>query len=64
VAIRLYHLASEFNVRGSELLATLRARGLEFPSVMTILDDEAAERARQVAEGKVEIRKPAPGKAT
>ena len=61
MAIRLYHLAHDLKMGGSQLLAVLRERGLEMPSVMTVLDDAQRERARSVAMGEVEIRRPEPG---
>ena len=62
MSIRLYHLAHELRMGGSELLDVLKNRGLEFQSVMTVLDGEKAEKARQVATGQVEIKRPEPGK--
>jgi translation initiation factor IF-2 len=62
VAIRLYHLATELRMSGSELWSLLRQRGLELPSVMTILDDAASQKARAVASGEVKIQRPEPGK--
>ena len=53
MAIRLYHLALEMRVQSSELMKTLRGRGVQIPSVMTILDDEKAAQARRVATGDV-----------
>jgi translation initiation factor IF-2 len=63
VAIRLYHLATELRMSGSELWALLRQRGLDLPSIMTILDDAAAQKARAVASGEVKITRPVPGEA-
>ncbi len=63
MAIRLYHLASELDMRSSELLSLLGKRGMRVNSVMTILDKEQSERARQVAAGKVELARPKPGEA-
>ncbi|MHC5051817.1 MAG: hypothetical protein ACYTGK_14545, partial [Planctomycetota bacterium] len=62
MAIRLYHLATELRMSGSELWSLLRQRGLELPSVMTILDDAASQKARAVASGEVKIQRPEPGK--
>ena len=65
MAIRLYHLATELNVSSSELLMTLRARGLEYPSVMKILDtEEEIQRARKVARGEMQISRAKPGEPT
>jgi len=64
LAIRLYHLAKELDMRGSELLKLLRDRGLEFPSVMAVLEADQTERARRVAIGEVKIERPQPGKPT
>ena len=61
MAIRVYHLASELEMRSSELLDLLGKRGMRLNSVMTILDQEQSEKARQVAAGKVEINRPKPG---
>jgi len=64
MAIRLYHLASELDVASSELLSLLGKRGMQVPSVMSVLDDTDADKARQVATGRLEIEeKPAPGTA-
>ena len=62
MAIRLYHLANELNLDGSELLSLLKQRGLEFNSVMTVLDETKTTKARQVATGEVEIKKPEKGR--
>jgi translation initiation factor IF-2 len=64
LAIRLYHLARDLDMAGSDLLRLLRDRGLEMSSVMAVLDDELAEKARGVALGDVRIERPAPGRAT
>ena len=48
---------------GSELWTLLRQRGLDLPSIMTILDDAAAQKARAVASGEVKITRPVPGEA-
>ena len=52
MAIRLYHLALEMRVQSSDLMKTLRGRGVQIPSVMTVLDDEKAAQARRVASGE------------
>ncbi|MHC4550819.1 MAG: translation initiation factor IF-2 [Planctomycetota bacterium] len=64
MSIRLYHLAAEMNMAAGELWKLLYKRGLELPSVMTVLDGEATERARRVASGEVQIQRPEPGQAT
>ncbi|MHC4960234.1 MAG: translation initiation factor IF-2 N-terminal domain-containing protein, partial [Planctomycetota bacterium] len=43
------------SVRSSELLQKLRERGLSFNSVMTVMDDETAEKARRVARGDAAV---------
>ncbi|MHC4493049.1 MAG: hypothetical protein ACYTDU_15660, partial [Planctomycetota bacterium] len=63
MAIRLYHLATELRMSGSDLWTLLRQRGLDLPSIMTILDAAAAQKARAVASGEVKIKRPEPGKA-
>ncbi|MFB3065606.1 MAG: translation initiation factor IF-2 [Planctomycetota bacterium] len=64
MAIRLYHLAYELRTQPSNLVQLLKERGLEIPSVLDIMDDETAERARRVATGQETIEATAPGKAT
>jgi len=59
LAIRLYHLAGELNLRGSELLERLKSRGLDLGSVMAVLDEEATQKARRVALGEEQIARPA-----
>ena len=63
--IRLYHLARELSVLSSELLRDLSERGLEYPSVMTLLDEQQQETARRVAAGEIQLdAKPGLGEAT
>ena len=65
MAIRFYHLALELDMLSGNLLRDLSERGLEFPSVMTLLDDKQVETARRVAAGEVRFDvKPGPGEAT
>jgi translation initiation factor IF-2 len=64
LAIRLYHLARELELRGSELVKLLKDRGLDFPSVMSVLDAAQTEKARRVAVGEFRIERPQPGKPT
>jgi len=52
VSIRLYHLAHEMNMHGSDLLQALRERGLPYTSLMKVLGDEEVDRARRVAKGE------------
>jgi len=62
LAIRLYHLAPEMNLTASELLGQLRERGLDVPSVMTVLDEEQTQKVRRIARGELQVeQKPAPG---
>ncbi|MHC4342146.1 MAG: translation initiation factor IF-2 N-terminal domain-containing protein, partial [Planctomycetota bacterium] len=61
MAIRLYHLASELKLQSSELLDVLQNRGFPVPSVMSVLDEAQTVKARQVALGEVEIKRPEPG---
>jgi len=60
VAKRLYHLAHELHLRGSDLLTKLQESGLRVNSTMAVLDDETAAQARGIARGEVEVESPAP----
>jgi len=64
LSIRLYHLASDLNMSGSELWQLLGKRGLKLPGVMAILDADLVDKARRVASGEVTIKRPRPGEAT
>ncbi|MFQ5843471.1 MAG: translation initiation factor IF-2, partial [Planctomycetota bacterium] len=64
MAVRLYHLAHQLRMQSRRLAEVLRERGLEIPSLLSVLDDETARRARRVASGEETIERPTPGRAT
>jgi translation initiation factor IF-2 len=61
VAIRLYHLASELDMSGGDLWKLLQKRGMKLPGVFAVLDDVTTERARRVAVGELDMKRPQPG---
>ncbi len=61
MAIRLYHLASELDMSGGDLWKLLAKRGLKLPGVFAVLDPETTERARRVAIGELDVKRPQPG---
>jgi len=61
LAIRLYHLASELSMSGGDLWKLLQKRGLKLPGVFAVLDEATTERARRVATGDLDVKRPKPG---
>jgi translation initiation factor IF-2 len=61
LAIRLYHLASELSMGAGDLWKLLAKRGLKHPGVFAVLDDAMTERARRVAIGELDVKRPQPG---
>ncbi len=61
MAIRLYHLASQLSMSGGDLWKLLQNRGMKLPSAFAVLDEATTERARRVALGDVDLKRPKPG---
>ncbi len=61
MSIRLYHLASELDMSGGDLWKLLVKRGMKFPSSFAVLDEAMTERARRVAIGELDVKRPQPG---